>query len=198
MKHKAPEGDGEVDSVGAMAPPPDGTGDAPDEGWSPPSTPPSSSTPPPPPGSSPPPPPPPAYGAPYGQQPYGQQYGGQQPYGAQPYGGQPYGAYPYATPKTEGTAIAALICAIGSFVVCIPILAIVAIPLASSAKRKIEQSNGMLTGDNLLTPARVIAWINLGLWAVFLVFMVFAVIVGSMSEPDTTSDFQRVAVVNVL
>jgi len=185
-----------------MAQPPDGTGDAPDEGWSPPSTPPSSSTSPPPPGSSPPPPPPPPYGAPYGQQPYGQQYSGQppygaQPYGAQPYGGQPYGAYPYATPKTEGTAIAALICAIGSFVVC-PILAIVAIPLASSAKRKIEQSNGMLSGENLLTPARIIAWINLGLWAVFVLFMVFALFVGSMSGPDSTTDFQRVAVVKVL
>lgn len=183
-----------------MAPPPDGTGDAPDEGWSPPSTPPSSpSSPPPPPPSSPPPPP----AAPYGQQQYGQQQYGQQPYGQQqyggygqpPYGGQPYGAYPYATPKTEGTAIAALVCAIASFVVCIPILAIVAIPLASSAKRKIEQSNGALTGENLLMPAKIVAWINLGLWAAFVVLMVVAVVLGGSDSSDSTTEFERVAVV---
>jgi hypothetical protein len=176
-----------------MAPPPDGTGDAPDEGWSPPSTPPSS--PPPPPSAPPPPPTAPPYGQQppggHGQQPYGQpQYAG---YGQPPYGGQPYGAYPYASPKTEGTAIAALVCAIASFVVCIPILAIVAIPLASSAKRKIEQSNGMLTGENLLMPAKIVAWINLGLWAIFILFMVFALVIGGMST-DSTTQFERVAV----
>src|SRR5688500_1132444 len=134
------------------------------------------SSPPPPPPEQPP-PPPPGQQPPYGQQPYPQQgYGQQQPYGqqqqpygyGQPYGQPAYGGYPaYGAPKTDGTAIAALVCAIASFVVCIPILAIVAIPLASSAQRKIAQSHGMLTGENLLTPARVIAWINLGLWALF-------------------------------
>jgi hypothetical protein len=170
-------------------------GPGPDDAWSPPS---SSSPPPPPPGqppsSSPPPPPPPQpppYGQPqpYGQQPYGQQSYGQQPY-AQPYG-QPYGAYPYAAPRTEPNAIAALICAIASFVVCFPILAIVALPLASSAKKKIAMSGGTLTGDNLLTPARVIAFVNLGLWALFVLFIVGVVLLGTVSS-DSSTELQRV------
>lgn len=180
-----------------MAPPPDGNGDTPDQGWSPPPGPsgPSGSPSEPPP----PPPPPPGYGQqPYGQQPYGQQGYGQQPYGQQPYGQQPYGGYGgYVAPKTEGTAIAALVCAIGGFVVC-PILAIVALFLASSAKRKIDESNGTLTGDNLLMPAKIVAWVNLALVGLFILFVVFVAIVGGMSsttDSDFNSEFESVAVV---
>ncbi|RKS69250.1 hypothetical protein CLV35_3427 [Motilibacter peucedani] len=131
----------------------------------------------------------PSYGSqPYGQPPYGQQqpsgqqqpyqpyggqpYGAQQQYGAQPYGsqygaqpfgqqyGQPYG-YGYAAPQTEGTAVAALVCAIGSFVVCPVVPAVVALFLARSADAAIRASHGAKTGEGLAKAARIVAWANI-------------------------------------
>src|SRR4051795_9343389 len=88
----------------------------------------------------------PPYGgqAGYGQQYPGQQYPGQ--YAGQQYGRPPYaGAYGYPTypaPQTDGTAIAALVCAIGSFVVFPIVPAIAALFLARSADASIRASHG--------------------------------------------------------
>jgi len=118
----------------------------------------------PPPGYPPPYGPPPGYGPPYGPPP-----GYPPPYGPPP--GYPPPPYGYGSPQTEGTAIAALVLAIASFVICPVVPAIVALVLAQSAKRNIEAARGQRSGHGLVTAARIIAWINIGL-AVLVVFLI--------------------------
>ena len=170
---------------GGWEPPPPGGGwgpppppDAGPGGWSP--TPPPDAgpggwIPPPPPGPGgwPPPPGPPPGPPGYGPPPY-------QPSPYPPYG-QPYG---YAAPKTEGTAIAAIICAVASFVVCPVIPAVVALALASSSDKKIAASQGTLTGESLNKASRIISWINLGLAALVIGFVIIAIIAGVASDTD--------------
>ncbi len=135
------------------------------------------------------PPPPPPTG-PYGAGP---------PTGAPPYGtpdpaygyGYGYGYGGYAPPQTEGTAIGALIAAIGSWVICFPIAAIVALVLASTAKRKIAESGGRLTGQGLVTASKWIAWINLGVSAIAILFFIFAIVFAGLSESNGDPEFQR-------
>ena len=110
------------------------------------------------------PPPPPQYG--YQQQP-------PPPYGYQQ---QPpaYSAAPRT--QTDGTAITALVLAIASFPLAFicgigVIAAIVSLALCPSARRKIEGSGGALTGESMLTAAKIVAWINIGLTALVLVFI---------------------------
>lgn len=149
-------------------------------------------------GQSPPTPPP---QEPYGgfrQQPAGPYGAPNPPYGAAnpPYGNPPYGAPyvygGYAPPQTEGTAIGALIAAIGSWVICLPIAAIVALVLASTAKRKIAESGGRLTGEGLVTASKWVAWINLGFWAVGILVFIAALVFGALAEPGSSDyEFQR-------
>ena len=132
----------------------------------------------PPPGGGAPPPPPP-YAPPPG---YG--YPGQAP--PQPgWGGQPY--YAPAGPKTSGQAIAALILGIASFVVCPIVPAIIALILASSAKREIRASGGALEGESLATAGKVLAIINLALGVLGLAFFVIILIVAAASNNSSTS-----------
>jgi hypothetical protein len=80
------------------------------------------------------------------------------------YGTSPYPPpYPYPSQQTEGFAIGALICAIASFVVCPVIPAVAALILAQNARNRIDDSMGRLGGAGLVTAARVLAWIHLGL-----------------------------------
>jgi hypothetical protein len=122
--------------------------------------------------------PPPGYGQPGDGPPPG--YGQQPGYGPPPgYGQQPgYGYPPYGVPTTEGNALAALLLAIASFLICPVIPAIIALVLANTAKRNIEASGGTKTGEGMVTAARVIAWIHLGLavlgTAALLLFVVAA------------------------
>ncbi len=83
-----------------------------------------------------------------------------------------YGFGP-AHPQTDGMAIGALACAIGSFVVAPVIGAIVALVLASQSRRKIAASGGALTGDTLNTTAVVLAWANIALTILSLVALLF-------------------------
>lgn len=69
----------------------------------------------------------------------------------------------YLPTRTDGSAVAALVLAILSFVVCPVVFAIVALFLASGARRKIRASGGALEGDSLCTAAVVLAWVNIGL-----------------------------------
>ena len=113
--------------------------------------------------------PPPGYGG-YGPPPG---YGGSVPQG---YGGsvpQGYGGYGmYQPPRNDGTAIAALVLAITSFVVCPVVTAIVALALIPGSRRRIESSGGAITGLGLLTAAKIIAIIHLALAAIFIVAIV--------------------------
>jgi hypothetical protein len=147
-------------------------------GWTPPQQPPDQ----PPTGETPswPPPPPPP---PPPQQPT-QQWG--PPPG--PSGYQQYGYPGYAGPrKTEGNAIAALVLAICAFIVCPLIPAVVALFLASSAKRNIDASNGALDGESLVTAARIIAWINIGLCLLLIVGGIVLIIVAAATSSTSNS-----------
>ena len=150
-------------------------------GWTPPQEPPPTG---PPTGESPgwpPPPPPPP------QQPT-QQWG--PPPGPSAY--QQYGYPGYAGPrKTEGNAIAAFVLSICAFIVCPLIPAIVALFLASSAKRNIDASNGALDGAGLVSAARIIAWINIGFVVLGIVLAVVLIIVAAATS-DTSNSFTSV------
>ncbi len=127
---------------------------------SPPPPPPPPAYPPPPPGYAPPPPPPPPpppYGAP----------------GAAPPGYVPTG-YGYEAPRTEGTAVAALIVSIVAFFICGIISGIVALVLANQAKTKIAASGGRLTGEKMANAARVLAIIAMVLNVVVIALVVSA------------------------
>jgi hypothetical protein len=144
-------------------------------GWTPPQQPPPDQPPTnEPPGWPPPPPPPPPT----------QQWG--PPPG--PAGYQQYGYPGYAAPRrTEGNAIAALVLAICSFIVCPLIPAVVALFLASAAKRNIDASNGALDGEGLVTAAKIVAWIHIGILLLILAIVIVAIIVGAATSDTSTS-----------
>jgi len=90
----------------------------------------------------------------------------------------PYPGYAYvAPPRTADTAVWALVCAILSWFLCPVIPAVIAIVLASSARTTIRQSGGARSGDGLVTAAQIIAWANLALAGIVLLFGL-AVLVG--------------------
>lgn len=122
--------------------------------------------------------PPPGYGQP------GQGYG-QPPAGYGPPQGQWTGG---GAPKTESKAIIALVCAIGSWVLFPLLPAIAALMIGKSARRDIEASGGWLTGDGLVTAAKVISWANivlcvLGVLLAVLAFGLFAVSAETVTVP---------------
>src|SRR5450631_4518701 len=125
--------------------------------------------------------PPPAYGQPYAPPPaYGQPAGYGPGYGLG-YGPPPMYGAGYGTPATDGTAIAALILAISSFVICPVIPAIIALVLAGNAKRTIAASGGAKTGEGMVTAARVIAWINIAVAVVAIIGLIAVAAVGRTS-----------------
>lgn len=65
-------------------------------------------------------------------------------------------------PQTSGNAIIALVLAIGSWIICPIILAIVALVFASKADREIAANPAQLTGGGLTTAAKIVAWVNIG------------------------------------
>jgi hypothetical protein len=83
-----------------------------------------------------------------------------------PYSTQPL--QPGPPPRTSGTAIAALIVAIGSYFVCPLIGAIIALVLAASATRELDQYPGQLTGHGLVTAARWLAAIHFAIVGLFI------------------------------
>jgi hypothetical protein len=120
--------------------------------------------------------PPPAqgYGQPgYGQPPYGTQPGYGQP---GPYGGPPGYGYGYpAGPQTDSSATAALVIAIVGFFICAPVGAIVALVLANSAEKRIQESGGRLTGLDQARAARIIAIVELVLTGLLILGGVIAI-----------------------
>ena len=96
------------------------------------------------------------------------------PSGATPHWGPPPGTGAYTAPRTEGTAIAALICSIASWLLCPMILAVIALALAHAAGNKIDASAGRLTGNGLVRAAQIISWIHIGL--VTLVCVIIAIV----------------------
>jgi hypothetical protein len=126
------------------------------------------------------------YGQPgYGQPPSGGQPGyrppppgyGQPGYGQPPYGAPPGYGYGYpAGPQNDSTATAALVIAVVGFFICPPVGAIVALVLANSAQKRIEDSGGRLTGIEQARAARIIAIIELVLTGIAILGGVIAII----------------------
>ena len=172
-----PPGGGKPDD--RPGPPPDQPGERPTEplGGAPPSPAPALAEPDPvgPPPAAPGPEAPQPYGPQgYSQAGYGQPGYGQPGYGPQ-YGAPPGYGYP-AAPQTDSSATAALVIAIVGFFICAPVGAIVALVLASSAEKRIEASNGRLTGLDQARIARIIAIVELVLTGILILIGVLAIV----------------------
>ncbi len=87
-----------------------------------------------------------------------------------------YLGYP-PQPQTEGDAVAALVLSIVSWTVCPVICAVLALVMANRAEQTINASNGWRTGSGLVTAARIIAWVNIGVFAVAIVAGIIAIII---------------------
>jgi predicted acyltransferase len=70
-------------------------------------------------------------------------------------------------PKTDGSAVAALVCGIVGIFCFIP--AIVAIVLGATAGRRIDQSNGQLMGKGMATAGLVLGIVGVVLAAIVIV-----------------------------
>ena len=89
-------------------------------------------------------------------------------------------------PQTSSSAIVALVLAIASWVVCPLILAIIALVFASKADREIASAGGAMQGGGLSTAAKILSWINIGIYVAILVVMaiilIIVVIAGAWSQ----------------
>jgi len=97
---------------------------------------------------------------------------------------QPPAAPVYApAPPTSSNAIIALVLSIVSWAICPIIPAIIALVLAASAQKEIAAGQGRVQGQGLVTAAKIISWINIGLWAAVIViggfFLVLALVASS-------------------
>ena len=101
---------------------------------------------------------------------------------SQPGGGAYYAGGPVR--PTEGTATGALVCSILSWVVCPVVLALVALVLASQARRKIAESGGALDGDSQVKAAKWIAWINIGLFGLLAALFAFIIVIAAVFGDD--------------
>jgi hypothetical protein len=128
-------------------------------------------------------PPPPPGDDPFGQQPPPPDYGAPPPPPAYGYGQQPYGYGGYAAaPETESQAVVALVLSIASFVVCPIIPAVVALVLANNADTAIQASGGRKTGEGLTKAARIISWVNIGLYVVGLVILILVAVLAAATS----------------
>ena len=88
----------------------------------------------------------------------------------------PYGP----APQTSTNAIAALVLSIVAWVICPIIPAIIALVFASKADKEIAASNGWVTGGGLVTAAKIVAWINIGLYGALIAIGVLVLIVAAV------------------
>lgn len=115
--------------------------------------------------------------APYGQTGYGQPPYGQPPYGQSGYGApgysQPYpaGGYsPYpAAPKTNGLAIASLVCSILGF--CCGVGGVLGVIFGFVARGQIKRSGGSQKGSGLALAGIIVGFVFIVLAAIGLVFL---------------------------
>ena len=91
------------------------------------------------------------------------------------YGGS--GGPPPPPRQTEGLAIVALVLAVASFVVCPVIPAVAALIVGNRASDKIRSSGGWLDGEGLVPAARIVSWINIGLFVLACIGFLVAIAV---------------------
>ena len=166
-----------------------------DEPWSPPplSSPSPPSPPQAPPGSTPyaPPGSPPPPGAPgpgygYGTGPSAGYTTGPPAGYSYPTAGYGYGyGYPAPVRRTNGLAIASLVCGICSFVVC-PLVAIAGLITGFKARRQIRDSNGAEDGDGLALAGLIVSGLGLlYLVGIAIFFMFFVALASSIPTTPT-------------
>src|SRR3954452_17832344 len=97
-----------------------------------------------------------------------------------PYGQQRYGG-PYAPLQNSQDAVVALVLSIAGFVVCPVVPSIIALVYAGRAEREIAASGGRLGGSTMVTAAKVLAWVELALVALVLVFFILFAVAFSTS-----------------
>ncbi len=101
------------------------------------------------------------------------------------YASAPLPVYQVAAP-TSSNAVVALILAVASWAVCPIVAAVVALVFASTAAKEIEASGGRVQGGGLVTAAKIVAWVNIGLFAAGIVIFAFVFILiavaGGMSS----------------
>lgn len=81
-----------------------------------------------------------------------------------------------AAQTTSGNSIVALVLSIVSWAVCPIIFAIVALVFASKADKEIAAGQGRVGGSALVLAAKILSWINIGLFAALLVLGLLAVL----------------------
>jgi hypothetical protein len=86
---------------------------------------------------------------------------------------------------TSSNAVVALILAVVSWAVCPVIAAIVALVFASMAAKEIQASEGRMGGRGLVTAARIVAWINIGVMAATLVIGLLVVVIIAIASYST-------------
>ncbi len=124
-------------------------------------------------------PPPPLPGDGYAPPPQGTGYGQAPQYPPPGYPPQGYQAvgYPVQT-QTDSKAIIGLVLAITSWIICPLLPAVAALIVAGQSSRAIDESDGRLEGRSMNTATKVIAWLNIALWAVGILVVVLLIIVG--------------------
>ena len=81
-----------------------------------------------------------------------------------------------AAAPTSSNAVVALILAVASWAVCPIVAAVVALVFASTAAKEIDASGGRVQGSGLVTAARIVAWVNIGLFVAGIVIFGFVFI----------------------
>jgi hypothetical protein len=77
--------------------------------------------------------------------------------------------------------VAALVLAIVSWVFCPVIPAIIALVFANKAEKEIAISNGWVTGGGLVTASKIVAWINIGLYAALIALGILIFLIAAIS-----------------
>jgi hypothetical protein len=123
-----------------------------------------------------------AYG--YAPPPYSTPSYEQGGYSGYPGGYQMQPGYGYTAPQTETLAVWGLVVAILAWVACpIPFVpAVVALVLAGNAQRNIDASGGAKEGRGINTATKILAWINIGLWALIAIFVVVAIVASAAAN----------------
>jgi hypothetical protein len=113
--------------------------------------------------------------APYGQTGYGQAPYGQSGYGApgysQPYPAGGYSPYP-AAPKTNGLAIASLVCSILGF--CCGVGGVLGVIFGFVARGQIKRSGGSQKGSGLALAGIIVGFVFIVLAAIGLLFLLLS------------------------
>jgi hypothetical protein len=91
-----------------------------------------------------------------------------------------------ATPGASGNSIVALVLSITSWVVCPILFAVIALVFANKAEKEISASNGSVGGGAFVSASKIVAWVNIGVYAAAVVLgllaLFFFIILGVSSS----------------